>query len=379
MIAGLGLPPPRATCRMSVTIPARNEAAVIGRALEALAAQPEAPEFDVVLFANNCDDATASVALEVARSRPALQLHVVEARLPPGQDHVGVARRLLMDAVAARFLAAERPLGIVATTDADTVVAEDWAAQTFADMSTADAVAGFVEIGPEERAALPLAVRKIYRSENEFRAAWAELEALVDPRPEDPWPRHCSFVGASVAVGAGAYARAGGLPAVSTLEDRGFLSALRRIDARVRHSPNVRAYTSGRIAARVRGGFGTLVAHLHRQAAAGRPFLVEHPREIIDDLEGRAALRRVHAGAPREDDVALVSTIFGLAPEEWLGAIEPARAFGETHHRIVERSGPRRRRYEMVPVDEAIAALRAAVASRKAVFPTRISAASGAG
>jgi hypothetical protein len=378
VIRELCVPPLNAKCRMTVTIPARSEQGFIGSALEALARQPEAAQFDVILFANNCDDATVSVAREAARSRPALQLHVVEATLPPGGDHVGVARRLVMDCAAARFLSAGRPLGIVATTDADTVVAADWAAQTFVAMRTADAVAGFVQIGPEERAAMPHRIRRIYQSETEFRAAWAELEATIDPRPEDPAPRHSSFVGAGFAVSAATYAAAGGLPAVPALEDQAFLAALRRIDARVRHSLLVRAHTSGRRAARVRGGFGTLVSHLYFQASEGRPLLVESPRQILDELESRAALRRLHAGNPRAGDLELVLTLYCVSSKDLFGTLDRSLPFGETRERLLSLSS-RRRRYDRVPVDEAIAGLREAAASRNAVTPTRISAASGAG
>jgi glycosyltransferase involved in cell wall biosynthesis len=50
------------TPRMSVVIPAHDEAAVIGRLLEALVADPCSAELEIVVVANGCRDATIPVA-----------------------------------------------------------------------------------------------------------------------------------------------------------------------------------------------------------------------------------------------------------------------------------------------------------------------------
>ena len=219
----LGAQPLPPACSLIVTIPARNEEHAIVEALGALATQTVANPVLIIVFANNCNDATASVARKFAKSHSQLQLHVAEAGIAPPADHVGTARKMLMDYAADRFFAAGKLRGIIATTDADTIVAPDWIEKTIREMRRADAVAGFVEIGAAERHILPPPVRELYAQENAFRHIWAELEALVDPLPEDPFPRHCSFVAASFAVTAEMYRRAGGLPDVAALEDRTFL------------------------------------------------------------------------------------------------------------------------------------------------------------
>jgi len=50
------------TARMSVVIPAHDEAAVIGRLLSGLVGDPRAVELEIVVVANGCRDATVSVA-----------------------------------------------------------------------------------------------------------------------------------------------------------------------------------------------------------------------------------------------------------------------------------------------------------------------------
>lgn len=46
----------------SIVIAAHNEAAVVGRCLDALLAEAEPGEFDITVVANGCTDATAKVA-----------------------------------------------------------------------------------------------------------------------------------------------------------------------------------------------------------------------------------------------------------------------------------------------------------------------------
>ncbi len=368
----LGAQPLPPACSLIVTIPARNEEHAIIGALGALVTQTVADPVLIIVFANNCNDATATVAREFAKNHSQLQLHVAEAEIAPPADHVGTARKALMDYAADRFFEAGKPRGIIATTDADTIVAPDWLEKTILEMRHVDAVAGFVEIGAAERHELPPPVRELYARENAFRRAWAELEALIDPQPEDPFPRHCSFVAASFAVTAEIYRRAGGLPNVAALEDRTFLQSLRRVDARVRFSREVIAHTSGRNDARVEGGFGTLIKHLHAQGATGGTLLVENPRELYEDFQRRAALR--HVWRESLDDanttagILSASKLFGMPPGRVKQLLDDGKPFGENYETFEKASEAARLVYPLVPVDQATEELRAIVAAQKQLY-----------
>ncbi len=82
----------------------------------------------------------------------------------------------------------------------------------------------------------------------------------VDPDPADPLPRHFEHSGASIATTVAAFKRAGGLPPLPIGEDRGFLRALRAVDAKVRHAPEVRVTVSGRLEGRAAGGMAETMA-----------------------------------------------------------------------------------------------------------------------
>jgi hypothetical protein len=81
-----------------------------------------------------------------------------------------------------------------------------------------------------------------------------QIAALLDPDLADPWPRHDEENGATLAVRVAAWQRAGGIPAVPVGKDRAFVAALRRVDAHIRHAPEVWMTVSGRLEGRARGG-----------------------------------------------------------------------------------------------------------------------------
>jgi hypothetical protein len=374
----LVLPPIEPACRLTVLIPARNEASSIQRALDAFARQTGSSAFEVIVFANNCTDATAERARIATRAQGRFHAYVVEGSLPSASAHVGSARKLLMDAAAERLIAAARPTGIVATTDADTIVAPDWVANTHVEMLRADAVAGFVEVAARDRQQMPAPVRRLYARETALRRALTEIEDLIDPRPEDPPPRHGAFVGASFAVTAEQYMRAGGIPAVPCLEDREFMFALRRIDARIRHSLRVRASTSGRREARVSGGFGAFIDHLHRHGASGESVNVEDPRILIFQFERRAILRRLWQGTITDAECARLWESLDTGATCRPPSLDRSLPFGSAFERAMSALDPPQPYLPKICVELALQLLREAAACRRTPFPALTPTASGA-
>jgi cellulose synthase/poly-beta-1,6-N-acetylglucosamine synthase-like glycosyltransferase len=306
-----------ASCALSVVIPAQNEADHVVATLAALVDQrdatgaPLAPaSFDVLVFANNCSDATADVVRAFAAAHPAHAIHVAEASFPPTVAHIGTARRTAMSAAAARFERAGRE-GILAATDADTVVAPRWIDATLDEMRHADAVLGRILVDRGHEASLPEHTRRMLREENTYQFHVAHLESAIDPAFYGAWPRHWQRSGPSFAVRVSAYERAGGVPPVRVLEDIALYRALVRCGTRMRHSLRVRVTTSARVVPRADGGFGTRVAEWNATGASGAPLLVERPdltlarvlrrddrvatdpRDLVPVAEATAALRQM--------------------------------------------------------------------------------------
>jgi glycosyltransferase involved in cell wall biosynthesis len=295
------VPAPCAACRITVVIPARDEAALIGRTLEALAAQRDvdgsrfAPAaFDVLVYANNCSDGTAAAVRAAARRHPEYAIYVAEESLPPNVAHIGTARRTAMNAAAARFVAVGMDDAVLAATDADTVPSPTWLAWTLREMEHVDVVTGRIRVDPADWRVLPEATRDMLVEEDRYHLAVAQLKTQLDPRRYDPWPRHWQRSGPSFAVRLAAYEAVGGVPPVRTLEDIALYDALDRDGARIRHSFRVRVTTSARFASRAAGGFGARFRAWSEQGELYRQLHVEDPEITIARLRGEAV------GAPSE-------------------------------------------------------------------------------
>lgn len=287
----LDLPPAR-RLRISVTIPAQNEEELIGDCLRGLEAQvdrwgdPLDPDlFEVILVINNSTDRSAETAHRFASLYPEFRLHIIDVVLAPRHAHVGWARRLAMEEALGRFRYLRHPGGVIAATDADTVVAPDWVAETLAEVDAgAEGVGGklmlpqisLLEAAPRLRAA---ALRH-----RRYERLTHRLASLLDPDPFDRWPRHGDHGGASLATTAHAYARVGGLPAIPTGEDQAFYARLKQTGVRFRHSNRVRVFTSDRQDGRAAGGMAATLAGWRSALANGNDILVECPDAVVGRL-----------------------------------------------------------------------------------------------
>src|SRR5579875_571088 len=250
-------PPLAGAPSIVVAVPVKDEEARVSACLASLAGQVDVDFADlaVVLLLNNCRDATAERARELASELPfALELRHVE--LPGPYANAGWARRLAMEA-AAEIVA---PDGLILTTDADTLAEADWIDANRREIAAgADAVAGYVMADPLELMELPPAILERGSLEWEYQQLCAELEARVDPDPQDPWPRHNQNCGASAAITAALYRRIGGLPPRPVGEDRALFEMVRRMDGVIRHSLEVQVVTSARTDGRALGGLSDAI------------------------------------------------------------------------------------------------------------------------
>jgi GT2 family glycosyltransferase len=270
-----------------VGIPVKNEAARIADCLQALGAQKDFGNHcvAVVLLLNNCTDSTASVVRQVASELP-IVVHSLEFDLPPQEANAGFARRMVMEDASALV----DPAGVLLTTDADGRVDSRWLALNLRALSEgADAVAGRIDIDPLEAALIPARLHEDDARECAYADLIDSINASFDPDPDDPLPRHNEHSGASIAVKAAIYKRVGGFPGVALGEDRAFFQALRQVDARIRHAPEVRVVVSGRTVGRAAGGMADTI---RRRVARPDP-IVDDRLEPAMDAARRARLRRL--------------------------------------------------------------------------------------
>ena len=279
----LSLPAPHPALRACAVVPARDEAERLPGLVATLAQQrdragrPLLPDaFEVVVLLNNCRDGSRAAVDRAAAVASDLRLHVAEIDFAPHDAHVGRARQLLLDTACARLAAVGRPGGLLLTTDADTRVPVDWVASAQAEVDAgADLVGGRVTLDPAERAAMPAEVRRLFLLDIGYRRALEELRSLYAPSAWDPFPRHHQHFGACLAVTAAAYARAGGMPLVTTSEDVALVRAVEATGGRVRHSYRFRAATSARVVGRAEGGLADALGWWAERTERGESVLVE--------------------------------------------------------------------------------------------------------
>ncbi len=292
--------PPLPQCEVSVIVPAKDEAQTIVTTLTALAnqtcldGQPLNPRtYEIIVLANNCSDESATIARQFAQQHPDLVLHVAEVTLPPDLAYIGHVRKMLMDEAALRLMSVGRSRGVIASTDGDTIASPTWIAAILHEIgSGVDAVGGRILTDRHSRQALHPQAKSHFLQEVGYRSLVAQVEFHLDPDPYDPLPRHYQHYGASLAVTAEMYTKAGGIPPVRTPEDEAFYQSLLRVDARFRHSPLVQVTTSARVSGRSPVG---LAAQLRNwtELSAGATLKVAPAAAIVGWFRSRHRLRSI--------------------------------------------------------------------------------------
>jgi GT2 family glycosyltransferase len=350
----LSLPPRRRTAMEPavVAIPVRNEVERIERCLRALAEQTRSPDA-VVLLLNNCTDGTADVVQTIGRQLP-FPLNIVSVSLAPARANAGNARRLAM------FRAAELAgqSGTLLTTDADAIVAPDWISRNLAGLAAgAHAICGRVVVDPVEASSIPDNLHADDLLECQLLDLLDEIAFMLDPDPHDPRPRHTQASGASIAVPAAMLQKVGGIPPLASGEDRAFIDALIRVDARVRHDPDIAVVASARLDGRARGGMADTIKRRMRQQDVYTDSLAEPAADKFRRMDFRRRARRVWRESEGRSYTAELAADLGLEHDRLVRLLS-ARHFG-TAWAGVERETPllprRKVRFADLPRQIAIA------------------------
>lgn len=245
MLAG-----PDPSLRACVVVPARNEEDLVGQCIQALANQNTVSpaEYEVILILDGCTDETESRAREVARGAPDLRLHFLDG---PGEG-AGHARRVGMEAACSRLLDLGRETGLIASTDADTVVDPDWLAAQFECLERgARAIGGRIELSGD------VGVSKGVAEWRYERGSRRHMDLLSESSSDGESPgflEHWQFSGASLSLTAGVYREIGGLEPHAALEDEHLERILYQRGISIERPLSVRVTTSARLVGRAERG-----------------------------------------------------------------------------------------------------------------------------
>ncbi len=369
--------PPNEQCEVSVIIPVKDEAQNLTATLSALAGQtdldarPLCPrQYEVIVLANNCTDNSAAIARQFARKYPDLAIHVAELTLPPDRAYIGYVRKLLMDEAYNRLMSLGHQRGIIASTDGDTRVAPTWIAATRAEIAKGvDAVGGRILTDRHSRHELPTQARTFFLQEVGYRFLVAEMEHYLDPDPYDPLPRHYQHYGASLAVTAQMYAKAGGIPPVRTPEDEAFYQSLLRVNARFRHSLRVQVTTSARATGRSPVGLANQLTKWS-ELSSDAALKVEPVEAIVSRFRSRRKLRLVWQKLAQGQHVSLaeiepLATKLGVAQDWLLHELFCPQTFGKLFEQVMQhQQNSYLSRCPLVDVKTAITELRQSRAIR---------------
>jgi glucosyl-3-phosphoglycerate synthase len=274
------VPAPASALRASVVVPARDEELLLPACLDAIAHQEgiDAAEYEVIVVLDGCADRTPQVVEQVEADHPALRLLTTEG---PGRG-AGPARATGMDLACERLEEAGRTEGLIATTDADTIVAGDWLVrQLEAVEAGARAIGGEVLLDDTSAERLPAAVRRRREVELRNRVRLAERHGPAE---------HAHFSGASLGLTPQAYRAVGGMAWVAALEDQDLEDRL--VEARIpihRLSP-VRVTTSARTDGRAERGLAkdlALADWIARRSFDGRGY---GPEALLGAKSGTVGL-----------------------------------------------------------------------------------------
>jgi glucosyl-3-phosphoglycerate synthase len=262
------LGPPASALRASVVVPARNEEDLLPACIAALAGQRgvAAAEYEVIVVLDACTDASAEAVERARADYPELRLWTADG---PGQGS-GAARATGMDIACSRLESLGRGDGLIASTDADSMVAADWLARQLEALEKgARAIGGEVRLDPATSAHLPEPLLRRREAELGQRKSLAGSRGPAE---------HPHFSGASLGITAEAYRDVGGMGWVAALEDQDLEDRLAAASIPIHRLSEVQVTTSARLDGRAGRGLAKDLAvgdWLESRCFSGRDYSVE--------------------------------------------------------------------------------------------------------
>jgi GT2 family glycosyltransferase len=278
-----------------IAIPVKNAEAQLGACLNSLGTQTR--KFDrLVLLLNNCTDASLDVCNRFAAQLPGVE--IFEKTLIGNLASVDEARRL-----ALHYAAAPGADSIILTTDADAVLERSWIEKNMREIENgAQVVCGVTKTDPLNAGNLQDGLHLDHMRERVLLDILDEIAHLVDPDPNDPWPRHQQQSGASIAITRDVFYLASGMPHEATVEDQALVERLRLVDARIRHAPDIVVNLSGKPACGMATA-DTAKRRIRQQDALADETL-EPATDALRRVTARARLREVRQGRESEASLA---------------------------------------------------------------------------
>ncbi|HEV7483934.1 MAG TPA: glucosyl-3-phosphoglycerate synthase [Solirubrobacterales bacterium] len=299
---------PSPPLRAAVVVPARDEEARIGACLDSLAEQDglRSEEYEVIVVLDACGDGTEAEVAAAGGRWPEMRLRSIAG---PGRG-AGPARAAGMDAACALLEAAGARRGLIASTDADTLVATDWLhRQLEAIGAGAEAIGGEIVLDPDEVTALPAEVLERRSLEIAERVRRAALRGPAE---------HAHFSGASLGITPSAYRRVGGIGHLAALEDQELEDRLAAAGVTIHRPRSVRVTTAARTDGRAERGLARdleLGSWLARRRYRATDFR-------LDDLLAAKRGEIVAILPARECAATIGATVAALLPLREVGLLD---------------------------------------------------------
>ena len=360
-------------CLVSVVIPVRDEALHLEKMLAAFLKQVDLngeilnpDSFEIIILTNNCSDNSFEIACKFQDENQLLNVYAADITTETHNANSGFIRRVLMQKAYERLISNKNNSGIIMTTDGDTKIAEDWiAANTFEIENGADAVGGRILFDDEELEKMNPSARRLHLVDEKYRLLSAELESILDHLPHDDFPRHHQHFNGSFAVTTESYAKAGGVPDVRFLEDVAFYQALLRVDAKIRHSPLVKVYTSARETGRTEAGLSTQISDWINIEKNGEDFMVESADALEQRFANHGKLRHIwnkiqNRIVPENSEITKPSEFFRLSVADLRDELSKPQTFGmllENVYRLRDEKNVSANDYPLVTVEKAVSDL----------------------